>query len=117
MPLSDTAIRRAKPEAKPVKMRDGAGLYLLLRPDGARWWCWDYRRPVTGKRNTLSLGTSPEVGLADAREKHAEARRHIETADPQAGPPFSFVRRPYSVAVRSAQAKDSCPHERPPAAS
>lgn len=75
MPLSDTAIRKAKPEAKPVKMRDGAGLYLLLRPDGARWWRWDYRRPITGKRNTLSLGTYPDVGLADAREKLAEARK------------------------------------------
>ncbi len=48
MPLTDTAIRKAKPAAKPLKMSDGGGLYLLLRPDGARWWRWDYRRPVTG---------------------------------------------------------------------
>jgi hypothetical protein len=53
----------------------GGDLHLLLRPDGARWWRWDYRRPVTGKRNTLSLGTYPDTGLADARTKHAEARR------------------------------------------
>jgi len=75
MSLSDTAIRKAKPAAKPAKLRDGAGLYLLLRPDGARWWRWDYRRPVTGRRNTLSLGTYPEVGLADARARHADARK------------------------------------------
>ena len=64
MPLTDTAIRKAKPPTKPLKMADGGGLYLLLRPDGARWWRWDYRRPVTGKRNTLSLGTYPDTGLA-----------------------------------------------------
>ena len=75
MPLTDTAIRKAKPSDKPVKLTDGQGLYLLLRPDGARWWRWDYRRPVTGRRNTLSLGTYPDTGLADARAKRDEARR------------------------------------------
>ena len=75
MPLTDTAIRKAKPAAKPLKMADGGGLYLLLRPDGARWWRWDYRRPVTGKRNTLSLGTYPDTGLAEARARHVEARK------------------------------------------
>ncbi|UKE49540.1 integrase arm-type DNA-binding domain-containing protein [Xanthomonas translucens] len=75
MPLTDTAIRRTKCLATPQKLRDGNGLYLLLRPDGARWWRYDYRRPVTGKRNTLSFGTYPEVSLSDARERLAEARR------------------------------------------
>src|SRR3546814_10522558 len=73
--LTDTAIRRAKPEDKPQKLRDGGGLYLLMRPDGARWWRMDYRRPVTGKRNTISLGTYPVVGLAEAREKHQAAKK------------------------------------------
>ena len=73
--LTDTAIRKAKLTDKPQKLRDGRGLYLLLRPDGARWWRCDYRRPVTGKRNTLSLGTYPDVGLADARQRHAEVRK------------------------------------------
>lgn len=74
-PLSDTAIRKAKPGPEPIKLRDGGGLYLLLKPDGARWWRWDYRRPVTGKRNTLSLGTYPDVSLATARQRQAEARK------------------------------------------
>lgn len=73
--LSDTAIRKTKPADKPQKLRDGGGLYLLLRPDGARWWRVDYRRPVTGMRNTLSLGTYPTVGLAEARERHQAAKK------------------------------------------
>jgi len=75
--LTDTAIRKAKQGDKPAKLADGGGLYLLLRPDGARWWRWDYRRPVTGKRNTLSLGTYPETGLAEARSRHGEARKAL----------------------------------------
>ncbi len=73
-PLTDTAIRKAKPTAKPVKLTDGGGLYLLLKPDGARWWRLDYRRPVTSKRNTLSLGTYPAVSLSKARKDRDEAR-------------------------------------------
>lgn len=75
MPLSDTAIKKAKPSAKPIKLTDGEGLYLLLSPTGSRWWRWDYRRPVTAKRNTLSLGTYPDTGLADARSKRDAARK------------------------------------------
>ncbi|MFC6842080.1 tyrosine-type recombinase/integrase [Xanthomonas theicola] len=74
-PLTDTAIRKAKPGPKPIKLRDGGGLYVQLNPDSSRWWRWDYRRPVTGKRNTLSLGTYPDVSLADARGRQADARR------------------------------------------
>lgn len=83
MSLTDTAIRRTKPTSAVQKLRDGGGLYLLLKPDGARWWRWDYRRPVTGKRNTLSLGTYPEVSLASVRERHAAARKLLaESIDP-----------------------------------
>jgi len=77
MALSDVAIRKAKPCAKPAKLTDSGGLYLLLRPDGGKWWRLDYRRPITGKRNTLSLGTYPDVGLADARARRDAARKQV----------------------------------------
>ena len=76
-PLTDTTIRATKPGPKAAKLRDGGGLYLLVRPDGARWWRFDYRRPVTSKQNTLSFGTYPEVSLADARARRADARRQL----------------------------------------
>jgi len=77
MALTDTAIRKAKPGAKPQKLADGGGLYLLLKPTGARWWRWDYRRPVSSKRNTLSLGTYPETSLAEARSRRDDSRRQL----------------------------------------
>lgn len=51
MPLTDTAIRSAKPDTKPRKLTDGNGLYLLLNPNGSRWWRFDYR--YHGKRIDL----------------------------------------------------------------
>jgi len=73
MPLSDIAIRNAKPGPKPVKMTDGGGMYLLLNPNGSRWWRFDYR--FDGRRKTLSMGTYPDTSLKDAREKRDESRK------------------------------------------
>lgn len=73
MPLTDKAIRNAKPSEKPRKLSDGSGLYLLLQPNGARWWRFKYRH--SGKEKLLSLGTYPDTGLKDAREKCATARK------------------------------------------
>lgn len=73
MPLSDTAIRNAKPTDKPQKLADGGGLYLLLNPNGSRWWRLKYR--AGGKEKLLSLGTYPDTGLKDARDKRDAARK------------------------------------------
>ncbi len=38
MPLSETAIRQTKVESRPIKLFDGRGLYLIIKPNGARGW-------------------------------------------------------------------------------
>ena len=73
MPLSDTTLRTAKPQAKPHKMADGGGLFLLVAPTGGKWWRYSYR--FDGKQKTISLGIYPDISLKDAREKHANARK------------------------------------------
>jgi len=73
MPLTDTALRNAKPGAKPRKLADGGGLYLLIQPAGGRWWRLDYR--FDGKRKTLSMGTYPDTPLTTARQGRDDARR------------------------------------------
>ena len=72
MPLTDTAIRNARPGGKPVKLFDEGGLYLILTPAGARWWRLDYR--YGGKRRTLSMGVYPHVSLKDGNVWSPELR-------------------------------------------
>ncbi len=38
MALSDTAIRNAKPTSKAFKLYDESGLFILINPNGGKWW-------------------------------------------------------------------------------
>jgi integrase len=83
MALTDKGIQAARGEAKPYKMADGQGLYLLVRPDGARYWRMDYR--FMGKRKTLAFGVYPETSLAEARQQRDAARKLLkDDKDPSA---------------------------------
>jgi integrase len=73
MPLTDTAIRNAKPDTKTRRMFDGGGLYLEVATSGGKWWRLKYR--FGGKEKRISLGVYPEISLKDARERRGEARK------------------------------------------
>lgn len=77
MPLS----ARKVDTAGPGRHGDGRGLFLYVKPTGARSWVLRYQ--VQGRRRDLGLGPYPDVTLAMARERAAEARRLIaEGQDP-----------------------------------
>ncbi|WP_409079826.1 Arm DNA-binding domain-containing protein [Pusillimonas sp. SM2304] len=60
--LTDSLIRSAKADGKPVKLSDGGGLYLMVMPQGGKYWRYAYR--FVGKQKTLALGTFPDIRLA-----------------------------------------------------
>lgn len=70
--LNDTALRAIKPTDKDQLISDGSGLFLLIKPDGKKWWRFVYT--FEGKRKALSLGVYPQTTLSAAR-KQAEANR------------------------------------------
>jgi len=73
--LSDATIRATKPTVKDVRLFDGNGLYLLIKPNDSRWWRLDYS--INRTRKTLSLGTYPLTSLADARKKAYELKKLV----------------------------------------
>ncbi|WP_260862760.1 tyrosine-type recombinase/integrase [Citrobacter sp. Marseille-Q6884] len=75
MKLNARQVDTTKPKDKPYKLADGGGLYLLVNPNGAKYWRLKYR--VAGKEKLLALGVYPDVTLADARAKRDEAKRGI----------------------------------------
>lgn len=75
MALTDTAVRNAKAREKPYKLGDSLGLFLLVQPSGGKLWRLKYR--IDGREKKLGIGTYPEIGLAEARERRDEARKMI----------------------------------------
>ena len=73
--LTDAEVRRAKPGGKDRKLADYNGLYLLVRPTGAKLWRMKYR--FAGKEKLLSFGGYPEVTLAAARTARDSARAEL----------------------------------------
>ncbi|MDM3050957.1 tyrosine-type recombinase/integrase [Citrobacter sp. CK183] len=79
MKLTARQISTAKPTEKPYKLSDGGGLYLLVNPNGSRYWRMKYR--YAGKEKLLSIGVYPDVTLAEARDKRTEAKRMLAAGD------------------------------------
>lgn len=73
--LTDIQIRKTKLTDKRQRLSDSHGLYLLVNPNGCKWWRLDYA--INGNRKTLSLGTYPNVTLSDVRNKATEARQQV----------------------------------------
>jgi integrase len=75
MALTDTKIKAAKPKEKPYKIADGGGMYLLVNPNGSKYW--QYRFRLSNKQGTYQIGSYPDVGLRKARDEHQLAREYV----------------------------------------
>jgi integrase len=65
------------------KYLDGHGLILMVVAPDQRYWVFRWRRD--GRERTMSLGNADVIGLAEARQRHAEARAQVlRGADPLA---------------------------------
>ena len=75
MSLTDTEIRKSKPGTKAYRLADTKGLFLFVTPTGGKLWRYKYRHG--GLQKLMAIGKYPDVPLALARERHAEARRQL----------------------------------------
>ena len=81
MKLTIRQIDTQKPRDKAFKLSDGGGLYLLVNPNGSRYWRLKYR--FAGKEKLLAVGVYPDVTLAQARNRREEAKKLLgEGKDP-----------------------------------
>lgn len=79
--LTDTKIKTARPKNQAYKLYDGGGLFLLVTPNGGKYWRLKYR--YAGKEKLLAFGVYDHVSLAQARDKRKAAKKLLATgADP-----------------------------------
>lgn len=94
MALTELAIRNAPRRSKPYKLSDGQGLFLLIKPNGAKWWRFRYRFGLkqslergknTEKEKLLPCGVYPEVSPSEARKRRDKFRAQLrDRIDPGA---------------------------------
>lgn len=83
-PLNNIQINAAKIKDKEYNLSDGDGLMLRVKPTGTKTWIFNYYSPTTKKRTSLTIGTYPEISLAQARAKRDEYRALLaQDIDPQ----------------------------------
>ncbi|WP_312925594.1 tyrosine-type recombinase/integrase [Atlantibacter hermannii] len=100
MALTDIQVRSAKPQEKEYTLVDGDGMFLLIHPNGSKYWRFRFR--FGGKQHLMAFGVYPETSLADARQKREEARRLVAAGiDP----------REHKRAVKEEQAKENITFE------
>jgi integrase len=73
--LTEKKITAAKPRERPYKLADGVGMYLLINPDGGRYWRLKYR--FGGKEKLLALGPYPAVKIKEARNRRDDAKQAL----------------------------------------
>lgn len=96
MRLTDSACRGFKPKAKPYKKTDGGGLFLLVKPNGQKYWRKKYS--YLGKEKLLALGVYPLVSLADARAGRDKALLAIQRGED----PAEVKKSTKTTAIRNA---------------
>jgi integrase len=94
MASTELAIRNAPRRTKPYKLSDCQGLFLLMKPNGAKWWRFRYRFGLkqslrrgqnTEKEKLLSCFVYPEVSLSEARKRRDKFRAQLrDRIDPGA---------------------------------
>ena len=79
--LTQAMARNLRPGASPIKVSDGGGLFLHVRPSGVKTWRYSYRHG--GKQKTVVLGRFPELSIEVARQQHGDLRALVASgADP-----------------------------------
>jgi integrase len=75
-PLTDTEIKKAKPNEKDYKLSDGENLYLVVKSNGTKFFRFDFT--YAKKRKSMSFGIYPSISLKEARELKDKAREQLK---------------------------------------
>ena len=77
--LTELACKNFEPQEKSYKKFDGGGMFLLIKPDGSKYWRLKYN--YAGKEKLIALGVYPTVSLKEARIKRDECKVKISNGE------------------------------------
>lgn len=86
LPLTSTQIKNKKPSSKPTTLFDGleTGLHVLIQPNGTK--TFRLKIQIDGKDRRLTLGTFPDMSLAEAREEAGKLKKQVKQGVEEGNP-------------------------------
>ncbi len=75
--LTAKKVENALPRKKEYKLHDGSGLFLRVRPSGAKSWLFSFSLPNDNKLIRMTLGSVKNISLKEARAKLPELHDHV----------------------------------------
>ena len=75
MSLTEKQLKNAKPKETKYKLTDEKGLFVLILPNGAKYYRFKYY--FAGKQKELAIGVYPDMPLTEARDARDEARKLV----------------------------------------
>lgn len=100
MALTLARLRALRPRGRRYEVADRDGLFVEVLPSGRMTWRYRYR--FAGKREKLTLGAYPALGLKEARGLHLAAWRSVLLGESPAQSKQAHLR---DVRARVAQAR------------
>ena len=76
--LTAKAVEKALPRDKEYKLHDGDGLFLRVRPSGAKSWLFSYRMPKCKTLIRMTIGTPKDLTIKKARDKIRELQSLVD---------------------------------------
>ena len=76
--LTAKAVEQAAPRDKEYKIHDGDGLFLRVRPSGAKSWLFSYSLPGDKQLIRMTIGIPKELSLKEARDKIRELKKFVD---------------------------------------
>lgn len=73
--LTELSIKQSKSKKQQYKIFDGGGMFLLVHPNGSKYWRMNFK--FEGKFKLLSFGVWPDVSLREARERRFDAKKKV----------------------------------------
>ena len=73
--LTELSIKQSKSKKQQYKIFDGGGMFLLVHPNGSKYWRMNFK--FEGKFKLISFGVWPDVSLREARERRFDAKKKV----------------------------------------
>ncbi len=99
--LKKKDIKEALPKDKEYKKHDGNGLFLRVRPSGAKSWVYIFSLPGERRLTKMTLGSIKDVSIESARQQVIELKKYVASGiDPRSAKAAAIAENAQAITMQ-----------------